>query len=122
VKILAWGNNLSIHRLSDSLSSQGIEVIAVSGVPDILDRIKESPVDLVVLDSGIKDIEKACQEIQQIGTVPLALLIEEARPDWGKLLTLHVDGYLSRKASRAELAARVRAISRGCINLNDKPL
>jgi len=97
------------------LESDGFETICfLSGMP-IVPFLTEHPVDLILLDIGLPDINgfELCKEIRKTNTIPIIFLT--ARNDEvDRIVGLEIgaDDYITKPFSPRELSARVKAVLR----------
>ena len=99
------------------LESEGLETVRVAtglGAAPVLD---EGPVDLIVLDIGLPDINglDLLREIRRTRAIPIILLTARtAEIDRVLGLEIGADDYVAKPFSPRELAARVKAVLRRC--------
>ncbi len=108
--------NETIWKLTALLTSEGFEVVQTSQIPQALNTMRQKKFDVILVDSLFPKAEEACSLIKEISACPVALITNGHQIDWNKFKSLDVDGFLPEKASKAELVARLRAISRGSAN------
>ncbi|MBX3313271.1 MAG: response regulator transcription factor [Actinobacteria bacterium] len=113
MKILVVEDDPSISGpLRDGLVREGFEVqVAGTGAA----ALAAPPVDLVLLDLGLPDLEGrvVCQELRARGPVPI--IVVSARGDEIDrvvLLELGADDYVVKPFGFRELVARIRAVAR----------
>jgi len=102
--------------LANSLAFDGFSVEAVGNGRDALAHLAARPVDLVVLDLGLPDMDglKVLAELREtLNTVPVIVLTARGEED-DRLRGLHTgaDDYLVKPFSVLELIARIRAVLR----------
>lgn len=102
--------------LANSLAFDGFNVEAVSSGRDALACLASHPVDLVVLDLGLPDIDglKVLAKLREsMNTVPVIVLTARGEEE-DRLRGLHTgaDDYLVKPFSVLELVARIRAVLR----------
>ncbi len=113
MRILLVEDDASIARsLSDSLIGSGFEVQHVSTGQA---AIAADPVDLILLDLGLPDMDgyDVCRQVRAVSTVPIIVLT--ARSDeFDRVLGLELgaDDYVVKPFSYRELVARIRAVRR----------
>ena len=112
MRILAFGSEIMIRRLTASLAGDGTEVLGLSEMREAVALLKQERFDLAVVDSLIGEAGAFCHCVSELGCVPVAVMIREAQVDWRKLRPLDADGFIPDWVGRAELAARLRAIVR----------
>ena len=98
--------------LSEGLRREGFAVLlARTGV----EALAADPVDLVLLDLGLPDLEGrvVCQELRSRGGVPIIVVTaRSAEIDRVTLLELGADDYVVKPFGFRELVARIRAVLR----------
>ena len=112
IKAAVLGNKSIVRKLTESLKGIGIELVSLSEMTEVITLLKQKMFALVLVDSLTEEVEKACQHIRELGTVPLVLIVNSQKADWKRLQPLAVDGYLPAEAGKNELAARLRAMHR----------
>lgn len=107
------------HAVRDAvvraLTAAGHEVTAASGALEALRVVADSPVDVVVLDLGLPDIDgfDALRMLRGISDVPV--VVATARDDEQeviRLLDAGADDYVVKPYDPAHLEARLRAVLR----------
>jgi DNA-binding response OmpR family regulator len=98
--------------LVDGLRREGFEVeLAATGAQ----ALAAGPVDLVLLDLGLPDLEGrvVCQEIRAVSSVPIIVVTARSDEiDRVVLLELGADDYVVKPFGFRELVARIRAVLR----------
>ena len=112
MRVMAFGDEIVIRRLTIPLAREGIEVVGFSDVLKAAASMKQERYDLAIVDSRIGKARLVCHCIGQLGGIPVVLMIRETRVDWRKLQSLAVDGYIPDWVGQAEMAARLRSIVR----------
>jgi DNA-binding response OmpR family regulator len=94
------------------LLAEGYEVTGVAFGTEAIKALEEKPVDLVVLDLGLPDMDgiTACRRIRSKWKLPIIMLTARTDP-MDKVLGLETgaDDYLTKPFNAQELIARVRA-------------
>ena len=112
MKVLVFGSKSVVRKITESLKEIGIELVSLSEMTEVITLLKQKIFALVLVDSLTEEVEKTCQHIRELGTVPLVLIVNSRKADWKRLQPLAVDGYLPAEAGRNELSARLRAMHR----------
>lgn len=103
---------LLVKGICYNLRNDGYEVLTGSNGLDAVRIVKESQVDLVVLDVMMPEMDglEACRSIRSFSDVPIILLTAKA-DDMDKLLGFEhgADDYLTKPFNILELKARIRA-------------
>jgi two-component system catabolic regulation response regulator CreB len=98
-----------------ALETDGFDTVTLSSGMSVIPLISENPVDLIVLDIGLPDINglELCKEIRKIHTIPIIFLTARADEiDRVVGLEIGADDYLTKPFSPRELSARVKAVLR----------
>jgi DNA-binding response OmpR family regulator len=112
IKILAVGCQTMLHRLTARLDHDEVSLKSCSSTSEIPQILEQEHFDVVIIDDLFNDTEAICQNADQAGKTPVAVLFRKTQTDWKKLKTLDVDGFFPDEAGRPELMARIRAFSR----------
>ena len=97
------------------LESEGLETVRAATGLAAIPLLEQSPVDLIVLDIGLPDINglDLLKDIRRTRTTPIILLTARtAEIDRVLGLELGADDYVAKPFSPRELAARVKAVLR----------
>ena len=113
VRLLLVEDDATISEpLADGLRREGFEVVlAASGA----EALAAPPVDLVLLDLGLPDLEGrvVCQELRAVSAVPIIVVTARSDEiDRVVLLELGADDYVVKPFGFRELVARIRAVLR----------
>ena len=98
--------------LREGLRREGYDVVHVTNGADALSA---EPVDLVLLDLGLPDLEgrAVCQELRARDSVPIIVVTARSDEiDRVMLLELGADDYVVKPFGFRELVARIRAVLR----------
>ncbi|MGD0915840.1 MAG: response regulator [Thermodesulfobacteriota bacterium] len=98
-----------------ALETDGFSTICLTSGQGVLSLLSKEPVDLILLDIGLPDINgfDLCKEIRKTRAIPILFLT--ARTDEiDKVVGLEIGGddYMTKPFSPRELSARVKAILR----------
>ncbi len=97
------------------LETDGFETISLAEGLPVLPLIASEPIDLIVLDVGLPDINgfDLCREIRKSSDTPILFLTARATEiDRVVGLEIGADDYVVKPFSPRELAARIKAILR----------
>jgi len=97
------------------LEQDGIEALWVQNGSDAINLFNKKPVDLIVLDVGLPDMNgfDVCRELRRQSRVPIIFLTaRDAEIDRIVGLELGGDDYVTKPFSPRELLARVNAVLR----------
>jgi DNA-binding response OmpR family regulator len=113
VRLLLVEDDPSISvPLADGLRREGFEVeVAATGAQ----ALAAPPVDLVLLDLGLPDLEGrvVCRELRSVSAVPIIVVTARSDEiDRVVLLELGADDYVVKPFGFRELVARIRAVLR----------
>ncbi len=115
-RILIVEDDRALARvLSDNLSFSGFDVDWVDDGTDVLNRVRATSPDLVLLDVMIpgRDGFSLCGLIRQGGrTLVIMLTARDQKSDKLKGLELGADDYITKPFDFEELRARIRAVLR----------
>ena len=112
MRIMTIGNKPVIKRLNTALDGSDIELICPSDLFEAIAMLNQDKFDLVMMDSLTEEAEDILRHINEVGSIPVVLMIERKQQDWKKMQSLNVDGYILQEVNVAELIARLRAVSR----------
>ena len=100
------------------LRTQGYRATAVAGGREMLETLRATPVDLIILDvmlPGASGLE-LCRHVRQSSSVPILMLTAKSEETDRVLgLEMGADDYLTKPFGSRELLARVRALLRRAI-------
>ncbi len=125
MKILIAEDDTHIRQgLEDMLLAEGYEVLAAENGRVALELFAKHSIDFIILDIMMPELDgfSVCREIrQQDAQVPILFLSAKSE-EIDKVLGLELgaDDYINKPFSLAELRARIRAITRRCLNQNQQ--
>ena len=119
MRIIAFGSKPITKRLISALAGSDFELVNPSEMFEVVTLLKQDNFDLVVVDGLAREVEVTCRRIREVGSVPIVLMIEEGQPDWKEMRPLAVDGYIPDGVNGVELAARLRAVLRRFLSVNE---
>ena len=106
---------LLVKGISYNLRNEGYEVLVGYNGLDAVRTVRETTVDMVLLDVMMPEMDglEACRQIRSFSDVPIILLTAKAE-DMDKLLGFEhgADDYLTKPFNILELKARIRALLR----------
>ena len=115
---------LLVKGICYNLRNDGYEVLTGSNGLDAVRTVRETPVDLVILDVMMPEMDglEACRQIRAFSDVPIILLTAKA-DDMDKLMGFEhgADDYLTKPFNILELKARIRALLRRAGPRESKP-
>ena len=98
-----------------SLATDGFETICFNSGSPVMAHLAKEPVDLIVLDIGLPDINgfELCKEIRKTYLIPIIFLTARA-DEVDRVVGLEIGGddYVTKPFSPRELSARVKAVLR----------
>lgn len=101
--------------VSKMLRGQGYRATAVSGGREMLEMMRATPIDLIILDvmlPGASGLE-LCRHVRQSSSVPILMLTARSEETDRVLgLEMGADDYLTKPFGSRELLARIRALLR----------
>jgi two-component system, OmpR family, KDP operon response regulator KdpE len=104
-----------VDLLQANLLARGFEVIVSRTGADVLERIKNEPVDVVLLDLMLPGLDgfDLCRDIRAVSTVGI-IVVSARRGEQDKVRALNVgaDDYLTKPFGVDELLARITALLR----------
>jgi len=115
-RILLVDDEQSVQKLlSYPLRKEGYEVVAALDGQQALDRVRDQPFDLVVLDVMLPKMDgfEVCRRIRARTAVPIIMLTAKAE-EFDKVLGLELgaDDYITKPFSMREFRSRVKAVLR----------
>ena len=115
-KILTVDDEVDIVDMIGSyLTEEGYDVIKAYDGVEALDKIRQEPPDLVLLDIMMPGLDgfEVCKQIRAESAVPI-LMVTAKGSDIDKIVGLEIgaDDYISKPFNPRELIARVKAILR----------
>jgi two-component system KDP operon response regulator KdpE len=116
-RVLIVDDEPPIRRfLRTSLSAQGYQVVEAADGRAALEAMRHGPVDIVVLDLGLPDIDgfEVIRNLRDSGSLVPIIVLSSRVDEAGKVraLDLGADDYLTKPFGVDELFARVRAALR----------
>jgi DNA-binding response OmpR family regulator len=115
-RILLVDDEDSIQTLlSYPLEKEGFEVVGAADGQEALDRAREQPFDLIVLDLMLPKVDgfEVCRQIRASSNVPIIMLTAKAEEiDTVLGLELGADDYITKPFSMREFTSRVKAVLR----------
>jgi len=112
MRIMVMGSKPVTKRLISALAGSDFEMACPSEVLEAVTLLKRDKFDLVVVDSSAEEAEATCHRVNEAGNTPVVLMIVQKQRDWQRMQSLDVDGYIPQEVNGAELAARLKAVSR----------
>ena len=117
MRILVVDDDHAVRRSIDrALRLDGYDVVAVASGGEALEALALGPLDAVILDLGLPDIDglTVCRNMRSAGddTPVLMLTARDAIDDRVQGLDAGADDYLVKPFALAELLARLRALLR----------
>ncbi len=117
VRMLIVDDEPAIRRfLRTSLTAQGYHVLEAENGTSALDMIRTNPVDVLVLDLGLPDIDGfgVIRQLRQQGSTLPIIVLSSRTDEAGKVqaLDLGADDYVTKPFGVDELLARIRAALR----------
>ncbi len=125
-KVLIVDDEEAIVKLvSFNLEKEGFETLAAYDGREALDIIRREPLDLVVLDVMLPEMDglSLCRQLRLDGIQVPILMLTAKDGEIDKVLGLEIgaDDYLTKPFSPRELVARVRALLRRTKEAKDEP-
>ncbi len=114
--ILIVDDDAQLRQLvSKMLRTQGYRATAVAGGREMLEMLRATPVDLMILDvmlPGASGLE-LCRHVRQTSSMPILMLTAKSEETDRVLgLEMGADDYLTKPFGSRELLARIRALLR----------
>lgn len=104
-----------LELIGSFLKRQGFHIITANNGMDALRQLEKEPVDLVVLDIMMPDMDgfEVCQRIRQTSQIPILFLTARSNEeDRIRGLEIGADDYIMKPFSLRELAARIETTLR----------
>lgn len=111
------------EALSYVLRKEGFEVAIAETGPDALSEFERSGADIVLLDLMLPGLPgtEVCRQIRQTSNVPIIIVsAKDSEIDKVVGLELGADDYVTKPYSPRELLARIRAVLRRGVELDDE--
>jgi DNA-binding response OmpR family regulator len=115
IKVAALGNPDSANWyqwLSNSLKDQGIDFVFLTGVPEVINLLRQEKFDLALVDSGLSDAENICFRISWLGRTQVAVVAEDLDRDWGPFSAVGVDSVLSTRSGSREIIKLIESLAK----------
>ncbi|MDP2916345.1 MAG: hypothetical protein Q8O16_00275 [Dehalococcoidia bacterium] len=113
MRIVVFGREIVVQRISALMAERGVEVKgAAGGLKDICALHQQNGAVLAIVDSSASDVETACHYINETWHIPLVLFIAGEQADWKKLTALGASAYIAENSGNDELVARLNALVR----------
>jgi two-component system KDP operon response regulator KdpE len=114
--VLVVDDEPAIQRaISTAFTARGYEVRTAATGTEALATLAADPVDLVILDLGLPDVDgvEVCRQLRTWSQVPVIVLSAQGSDNW-KVAALDggADDYVTKPFSMPELLARVRVALR----------
>jgi DNA-binding response OmpR family regulator len=120
MNIMLLGNYNVYRRIAGSVRNSGIKLHCETDVYEAARRMKLEQFDLILIDSGIDDLERICSRLSWLGRVPVAVLVKSGSVDWKMMNNLNVEGFIPVDEGRVEMIACFQAIVRRFIARSSK--
>ena len=121
--LVAENNQQMLQQLCDLLEKEGFEVIRTDSGAGALDAYQEDKPDFMCLDVMMDDMTgfDVCREIRKSDTTIPIIFITAKTETVDKVvgLELGADDYITKPYDHSEVAARVRAVARRCIERSE---
>jgi len=116
-RILVVDDEQPIQQLLDrTLRSEGYDVVPATDGEQALERLRDQPFDLVMLDVMLPKLDgfEVCRRVRAESTVPIIMLTAKAEEVADRVLGLELgaDDYIIKSCSMRELRSRVKAVLR----------
>jgi two-component system OmpR family response regulator len=99
--------------ISFALERAGFETVTARNGTEAMQQVRRGPVDLIVLDIGMPEMDglEVCRQIRKTSEVPI-LFLSARDEEIDRVLGLEIggDGYVTKPFSARELVARVNVI------------
>ncbi len=124
LRILVVDDEKSIRRfLSASLSAYGYNIFeSATGMDALKESVSTHP-DIIILDLGLPDIDgiEVIRKIRKRAKTPIVVLsVKEEASDKIAALDAGADDYLTKPFSTGELLARLKAVMRRLLPIDEK--
>ena len=110
--------------ISFALERAGFQTITARNGSEALQQVRRGPVDLVVLDIGMPEMDglEVCRQIRKTSEVPI-LFLSARDEEIDRILGLEIGGddYVTKPFSARELVARVNVILKRTNGRSEKP-
>jgi len=114
-----------VRTLTINLRARGYDVVSAADGTEALERAAEEPVDLVILDLGLPDVDGVSVISGLRARSAMPILVLSGRTDSADkvdALDAGADDYVTKPFGMDELLARLRAMLRRAGGVDDEPL
>lgn len=126
LRILIVDDEKSIRKfLSVSLISYGYNVSEAINGREGIKAIRNFRPDVIILDLGLPDMDgiEVIEEIREFSRIPIIILsVRSGQEDKIEALNKGADDYLAKPFSVEELQARLKAVLRRAIRIEEEPV
>jgi DNA-binding NarL/FixJ family response regulator len=112
IRIIALGTATTLVRLGAFAAGSDLEILGFARLSDVLDYLEKDGCDAFLVDSQHPEAVAACEYLQEICLVPVALLVRSSEADWQDYCSWKVDGFIAEESSKTEMVARITALAR----------
>lgn len=114
--ILICDDSIAVHEgLKTYLNAEGMNVVSVFDGESVLEKLRSSSIDLVILDIMLPGMSgtDVCRAIRKVSDVPI-LMLSARSEELDKIvgLELGADDYVTKPFSAREVTARVQVVLR----------
>lgn len=126
LRILVVDDEKSIRKfLSVSLISYGYNISEAINGREAIKAIRNFRPDVVILDLGLPDMDgiEVIDEIREFSQIPIIILsVRSSQEDKIEALNKGADDYLAKPFGIEELQARLKAVLRRAIRIEEEPI
>ena len=116
MKVLVYGTEMVVGRISHLLKEMGIETVTISGemTGSNLNCLLRNLTDigLAILDTNEEYSNRLCAFLSRLEYIPIALLVNSDTADWERLCDCEASAYISLETGKDEFASRLQAVIR----------
>jgi hypothetical protein len=117
LKIAVLSTEIGEIQLRSELDCGFIQPFFFSDYHQMANSFYQENFDMVLVDSFYPECANICQAVYSQLHIPIALWVKPNDLNWSAYNQWHIDGFITRDASKSELLVRLRAISRLCTRL-----
>jgi DNA-binding response OmpR family regulator len=109
-KILAIGRDIVTGWVDKAMKPQGFEVVRLFELPETVNIIKQDGYDMVVLDSGLPEVDNICFKVSWLCRLRIAIVSSDMDYDMKLLAPLGADAFISINSQPFDLVKDIETL------------